>query len=133
MDFYLDEENCYQRLLHDWLHYGSLIIAVDFDDTIYDFHKLGRSYADVINLLKRWKPYAKIIIWTSHTEDEFPAIQEYCDSIGLEIDGINTDAIPNVKGRKMYANVYVDDHAGLPSTYRMLYRLIENIEKGFKK
>ena len=44
LDFYLYEENCYQRLEDEFKKYGKLIFCVDFDDTIYDFHKLGRSY-----------------------------------------------------------------------------------------
>ena len=42
MDFYLSDENCYQRLEDEFKKYGKLIFCVDFDDTIYDFHGLGR-------------------------------------------------------------------------------------------
>lgn len=52
MDFYLDPENCYQRLEDEFKKYGKLIFCVDFDDTLYDFHNVGRTYTDVMALLK---------------------------------------------------------------------------------
>lgn len=39
MDFYLQANNSYNRLEEEFKKYGKLIFCVDFDDTIYDFHK----------------------------------------------------------------------------------------------
>ena len=55
MDYYLDEENAYQRLLNEYQQYGSLVVAFDFDNTVYDFHQQGHSYQDVICLLQNLK------------------------------------------------------------------------------
>ena len=55
MDFYLQSNNSYNRLEEEFKKYGKLIFCVDFDDTIYDFHKKGRTYENVISLLHRWK------------------------------------------------------------------------------
>ncbi len=44
MDFYLKPGNSRRRLLEEYKRYGSLVIAFDFDDTVYDFHKKGRSW-----------------------------------------------------------------------------------------
>ncbi len=41
MDFYLQANNSYNRLEEEFKKYGKLIFCVDFDDTIYDFHKKG--------------------------------------------------------------------------------------------
>ena len=130
MDFYLSEENCYQRLEDEFKKYGKLIFCVDFDDTIYDFHKLGRSYDDVITLLKRWEPYSEVVILTGNGEAKYPMIEEYMKSIGLEYKGINCDSSVSFGGRKTYANAYIDDRGGLPSIYRNLYKLITKIENG---
>lgn len=130
MDFYLSEQNCYQRLEDEFKKYGKLIICVDFDDTIYDFHKLGRTYDDVINLLKRWEPYSEVVILTGNGESQYPIIEEYMKQIGLKYKGINCDSSISFGGRKTYANVYVDDRGGLPLVYDMLHRLISKIEKG---
>lgn len=77
MDFYLSEENCYQRLKTEFEKYGKLIFCVDFDDTIYDFHKLGRSYDDVINLLHRWGNYSEVVILTGNGENKYGEIEKY--------------------------------------------------------
>lgn len=50
MDFYLQSNNSYNRLEEEFKKYGKLIFCVDFDDTIYDFHKKGRTYENVISL-----------------------------------------------------------------------------------
>ena len=128
MDFYLSEENCYQRLEDEFKKYGKLIFCVDFDDTIYDFHKLGRAYDDVITLLKRWEPYSEVVILTGNGEAQYPTIKEYMENIGIKYKGINCDSSISFGGRKTYANAYIDDRGGLPSVYRMLDKLITKIE-----
>lgn len=130
MDYYLDPNHCYQRLENEFKIYGKLIIAVDFDDTIYDFHKLGRMYFDVINLLKRWNKYAEIIIFTGNGAENFSEIEVYCHKYGIPFDGINCNSSVEVKGRKIYANAYLDDRGGLPMVYKHLLKLIEKIEGG---
>ena len=130
MDFYLSEENCYQRLEDEFKKYGKLIFCVDFDDTIYDFHKLGRSYSDVITLLKRWEPYSEVVILTGNGEAQHPIIKEYMENVGIKYKGINCVSSISFGGRKTYANAYIDDRGGLPSVYRMLDKLITKIENG---
>lgn len=130
MDFYLSEENCYQRLEDEFKKYGKLIFCVDFDDTIYDFHKIGRTYDDVITLLKRWEPYSEVVILTGNGEAQYSTIREYMKNIGIKYKGINCDSSISFGGRKTYANVYIDDRGGLPSVYKILDKLITKIENG---
>ncbi|WP_316771425.1 hypothetical protein [Pedobacter frigiditerrae] len=52
MDFYLNPFNSSARLIDEYQKYGSIVIAYDFDDTVYDFHKKGRMYNQVIDLLR---------------------------------------------------------------------------------
>lgn len=130
MDYYLSEENCYQRLEDEFRKYGKLIFCVDFDDTIYDFHKLGRKYDDVIELLHRWEKYSEVVIFTGNGEEEYPKIEKYLSDNNIKYEGINCDGFVRVNGRKTYANVYIDDRGGLPMVYRMLDKLITKIENG---
>ena len=55
MDFYLNENNITERLIEEWKKYGEIVIAFDFDNTVYDYHKKGHSYNQVINLLRECK------------------------------------------------------------------------------
>lgn len=131
MDFYLSAENCYQRLKNEFERYGRLIFfCVDFDDTLYDFHKLGRSYDDLIGLLKKWEPYSEVVILTGNGEKQYQEIREYLDANGIQYKVINCDSSVSFGGRKVYGNVYIDDRGGLPLVYEMLTTLIGEIEKG---
>ena len=129
-DFYLNERNCYMRLKNEFEKYGKLIFCVDFDDTLYDFHKKVRTYENVMKLLKRWEKYSEVIIFTGNGEDSYPMIKAYLDKYNVKYKGINCDSSVVVKGRKTYANVYIDDRGGLPLVYKHLMTLIEDIEGG---
>lgn len=130
MDYYLSEENCYQRLKDEFVKYGKLIFCVDFDDTLYDFHGYGRTYSNVIDLLQRWENYSEVIIFTGNNADKNNMISDYLKNIGIKFKGINCDSSVSFGGRKVYANVYIDDRGGLPTVYRILTRLINEIESG---
>lgn len=101
-----------------------------FDDTIFDFHCKSRTYDCVLDLLKRWQKYADIIIWTGKGEEHYENIRKYVGDLGIKIQGINCDSCVKVGGRKIYANVYLDDRSGLGETYNMLLKLLDKIEKG---
>lgn len=130
MDFYLQSGNSYRRLENEFKKYGKLIFCVDFDDTIYDFHKKGRTYEDVIQLLRRWEDYSEVIIFTGNGEDKYAMIEEYLLNNRIKHKGINCDASVAFEGRKIYANVYIDDRSGLIQVYNELLTLIEKIERG---
>lgn len=130
MDYYMNDINVYQRLENEYKKYGKLIICVDYDDTIYDFHQKGRDYCDVINLLKRWKDHAEIIIWTGCSEEKYFEMEVYLHKYGIPYQGININSSVDFGGRKVYANAYLDDRAGLSTIVNCLTTLIDKIEKG---
>lgn len=130
MDYFLSDENCYQRLKEEYQKYGKLIFCVDFDDTLYDFHKLGRTYDNVINLLHRWENYSEVVILTGNGEDKYEIIEKYLNEKKIKHRGINCDSSISFGGRKTYGNVYLDDRGGLSSVYRILDKLITEIENG---
>lgn len=55
MDYYLNKEHTFQRLLAEYKKYQSLVVAYDFDNTVYDFHKNGWQFRQTIQLLKALK------------------------------------------------------------------------------
>lgn len=130
MDYFLSEKHCYQRLVEEYKKYGKLIFCVDFDDTIYDFHKLGRTYDNVIDLLHRWENHSEVIVLTGNGEDKYEMIKNYLNEKSIKYLGINCDSSVLSMGRKPYGNVCIDDRGGLPMVYKMLDNLISKIEKG---
>ncbi len=127
MDYYLNPENSSNRLMEEDSIYKSLVIAFDFDDTVYDFHNKGRLYNDVITLLKKLKLInCYLICWTGQEDMVF--VKNYLDQNGIPFDAINENpTFHQSKSKKIYANAYLDDRAGLFQVYNELKYLTENI------
>lgn len=130
-DLYMSEMLCTDRLFKEYLEHKSLIIAVDFDDTIYDFDKKGFEYPRVIDLLKEAvKLNMKVVIYTTNQDHDL--ITDYCNEIELPIAGINKQLLPQFKDSgKLYYNILLDDRVGLSSSFGQLTRVI-NLIKGEK-
>lgn len=125
-DFYLDDNACINRLVLEYKKHNSIVIAYDFDDTVYDFHKKGRMYSDVIQLLRRAKNMGcYLIVWTGNSD--IVLITKYLNDNNIPFDAINENPpFVVVKGpRKVYANIYLDDRAGLSASYHHLKRMLD--------
>ena len=123
-----------ERLLHEWQQHGKIIIAVDFDDTLSpwalktteDLIQLDKT----LNILKTAKQTgAYITIWSACDKERFDYIRTYCNDRGLIIDSINENPIPLPYGKdkKIYANIYIDDRAGLLEALSMLEEVMYKI------
>jgi hypothetical protein len=131
-DPYLMMGKNFIRLVDEYKKYNSLIIAVDFDDTLFDFHKKGEKYNNLIKLIQDLKKLnCYIIIWTGNQDVKF--VSEYCNKNDIPFDSINEDSpvakelyLKNNQSapRKIYANVYLDDRSGLIQMYIELSYLV---------
>lgn len=128
MDFYLDLENSSKRLIDEYNKYGTLVVAYDFDDTVYDFHKKGRIYNDVINLLRELKAInCYLICWTGQEDVEF--VSSYLTENKIPFDVCNENPpFHTSTSRKVYANTYLDDRAGLHQVYNELKNLVLTVK-----
>ena len=97
------------RLVTEWEQHGKIIIACDYDDTI-----------------SPWKTAkftgAYLVIFTACDTQRYDEIKSYCKSKDLEIDSINQTPIdlPYGKNGKVYANIFIDDRAGLNESLNIL-------------
>lgn len=125
MDYYLNTENSSNRLLDEYNKYGTLVVAFDFDDTVYDFHKKGFVYHDVINLLKELnKINCYLICWTG--QEDIPFVKSYLIENSIPFHAINENPpFHKSTSRKVYANAYLDDRAGLKQVYDDLSYLVQ--------
>lgn len=129
MDFFLDDQNCIDRLISEYNKYGSIIVAYDYDNTVFDYYNKGYSYAEVIELLRECKKMGfHLTVFTSCNDDRFPDIKKYLTENNIPFDGINEtpDFIP-FKGRKVYFNILLDDRAGLSAAYKQLSSVVYSI------
>ena len=132
MDKYLKPNSAYNRLWAEYNKYGSLIVAVDYDDTLFDFHDTGGAYEMVQQLVRDLHSIGcRIIIWSG--SEDINNIDKYLTKNNIPCDLINANLIINGNwasgkdSRKVYANVYIDDRSGLEQVYNDLTKLVRNV------
>lgn len=128
MDEFLIPYANFKRLYEEYKHHGSLAIGVDFDNTLYDFHKKGYKYETVISLCVRAQALGmKIHIFTANPDHLL--VQEHCAKKGIQIEGINTCGVKlGWESRKPFYSLLLDDRAGLISAVEDLERLVNVLE-----
>lgn len=116
-----------QRLYHEWKQYGKIIIAVDYDDTLFPWkYKSSEDLVELDKLVQLLRiaheTGAYITIFTCSAPDRHEEIQKYCEKIKLPIDSINVNPVelPYGKHGKVYANIFLDDRAGLNEAINQL-------------
>lgn len=132
MDKYLKENSAYNRLYTEYQKYKSLIVAVDYDCTLFDFHGTGDSFEMVKQLVRDlYSIGCKIIIWSG--SENIDDIDVFLRKENVPYHLINENLIVNGNwasgkdSRKVYANVYIDDRAGLSEVYSTLTKLVKQI------
>lgn len=132
-DPYTNYIRCYDRIRREYLLHPQFIVAFDFDDTVYDTHKRGWEYTDVIETLKQAKEVlgAYCICWSASLPERYPKMQKHFEEMGIPCDAINENH-PNIayRGPKIYANLYLDDRSGLATSLLMLQDLIKEFPRG---
>lgn len=112
------------RLLEEWKQHGKIIIAVDYDDTIRHWRFNSEQECDkVISVIKLAKSVGVYItVFTACHSDRYEEIRKFTESKGLEIDSINSNPIelPYGNQNKVYANIFIDDRAGLNEALEIL-------------
>jgi len=132
IDPYFCTEFCVERLYREYCQHQKLIVALDFDDTIFDFHGRGNSYTQVIDLiLECQKLDFYIVIFTGTPPEKWQSIYDHCEKLGIKVAAINKNAIPLPFGNdgKIYYNVLLDDRAGIGQSYDILRKTICKIKE----
>lgn len=129
MDYYLNKENARKRLFEEYEKYNSLVVAFDFDNTVYDFHQNGWQFKKMIQLLRDLKSIGcYLIVFTANEEENF--VENYCQEQQIPFDAINENPpFYQSKSRKIYFNALLDDRAGLWQVYEELTKLVIKVKK----
>ena len=115
-----------ERLFSEWKEYGNIIIAVDFDDTVSPWKLENENSAilnEVLSILKEAQyTGAYIVPFTTCKIDRYEEIKNFFLSRGIHVSYINKNPIPLPWGNesKVYANIYLDDRAGLEQSLQIL-------------
>lgn len=121
-------KNCTIRLYNDYKKHNNLIVAFDFDNTIFDYHNNGGDYSEVISLLKDCSNlnFTMILFTSNEDKTKLDWMIEYCKHYGIKVDYINENPMMNT--RKPYYNILLDDRAGLQSAYNSLVEVVNMIK-----
>ena len=126
-DTFLNRQTCIDRLIDDYKEHGHLVVAYDFDDTVYDKGS-GSSCRQVVELLRECSRISTIdlVVFTARNPVDYGLIKDYCQSEHIRIDAINEN-VSRLKGdfgsgfqSKIFYNIFLDDRAGLYAAYETL-------------
>lgn len=126
-DRYLNDQQCIDRLLNEWEKYGMIIVAYDYDSTVFDYGGRGDKFDNMVVLLRKVKKMGcHLVVFTSCNDDRFPEIKRYLTENDIPFDSINeTPEFIPFKGRKVYYNILLDDRSGMSAAYRILSEVCE--------
>jgi hypothetical protein len=127
MDHFLNKENTYRRLFAEYEAHNSLVVAYDFDNTVYDFHNKGWKFDEVVNLLRKLKSInCYLIVFTANEDME--TVVNYLVENNIPFDGINENPpFFESASRKIYYNILLDDRAGLKECFDHLNKLYNEL------
>lgn len=134
--YYTSKSNCVKRLLEEYRKYGTLYVAFDFDNTIYDYHNKGINCSSVISLLQDCTQLGfQMILFTC--DDSVKRLRRkniFCKNNNINVHYINESPILGYT-TKPYYNILLDDRVGLQSAMQILKRVIIHlkIEKNVKE
>lgn len=112
------------RLFNEWKEHGKIIIALDFDDTISPWKIDNPDWFDEVRQVVKacQDTGAFVMIHSACAPSRYEYIKAYCQDRGIKIDSFNENPIPLPYGNvtKPYANIYLDDRAGLDQALEIL-------------
>ena len=134
-----NQQACLERLKNEYDKYGKLIVAFDFDNTIYDFHKNEGNYSEVIDLLKECIKLEFDLILFTVDEDPDKVSEKVRWLVSNDLWSyksshffVNTGPLFS-RSRKPYYNILLDDRAGLEESYNILKQVVDYANSKFSK
>lgn len=133
-DPFLSDYKCIERLVLDYVTHGHIIVAYDYDNTVYDYHSKGYTFEAVANLIREAVGYAKFIVYSCSNNARHESMKTYLKENDLPFDTINEPIVlPNGTNEgKIFFSILLDDRAGLRSSFIILDKALEIIKKGPK-
>jgi predicted mannosyl-3-phosphoglycerate phosphatase (HAD superfamily) len=127
-DRFLNSDNAFNRLLKEYREHSKLLVAFDFDNTIFDIHNDGDTFPALEQLLKDLKSIGcSLILFTCRTGTELEEAITYCTVQGYPPDFVNESTMFSNQSVKPFFNMLLDDRAGLKESYEHLTRLVKTV------
>jgi len=129
---YTNRDGVLNRLKREYLEHGKIIIAFDFDNTIYDYHNHDLDLeATICALRKAYKLGMELFCFTANSNHQLITdVVEHLLGIPYQDQKINCCSLDHLfKGRKPFYSILLDDRAGLDSTLRTLHQFMFFVEE----
>lgn len=137
MSKYFDREEVIKRLLHEYQKFGKILVAYDFDDTVFNSDD-GTSNEDIVELIIEIRPYTHLIVYTARYYGSHDVYNDIRDGAGFVVDWLKANNVSydtinknvvyiSVEGRKVYYDAFLDDKAGLKETYETLKEFLNRV------
>ena len=124
---YFQNKEIVAKLLEQYKKHQNLIVAIDFDDTIYP-NVLKDTCKQVISLARRISKLGfTIILFTCRENEQLDWAVSLTKALGINVTYVNE--CPTLNSRKPYYNILLDDKAGLGQAYECLLEAVNIIEK----
>lgn len=131
-DLFFNNSHILDRLLSEYDSGREIIIAFDFDDTVYGTYDKNDKHTKVIDILLWAQELGfKLLLFTVREGLELEFAIKYVEGLGLNPTYVNEN--PNIKSRKPFFNILLDDRCGLKQSYECLHQFLTNINKRYGK
>jgi hypothetical protein len=117
-DTYMNHDNVVDRLLTEYRLHGGLVIAYDFDNTVYDYHQRGDDYTIVTNLIRHLGKIKgmDLVVWTGTAKERYDFVERYLKDNDIPFNRINENPyFFNSSSPKIFYSILLDDRSGLES------------------
>ncbi len=128
-DFYIN------RLVKEWLTHEKIIIACDLDDTLFPYNEeCTDTCLEVLRVLKFCTEVGYHLILNTAREDvKFEDTIQFVKRLGLDPISINKMPdffkLPIGRSGKVYANIFLDDRAGLQQALTQLETAAKKVKE----
>lgn len=121
------------QLLRQYKENGSLIIAFDYDDTVFPYNVSDDELLYVRYVLRKAKKQGHTLICFTCRDSE-DKVGSFCLEHGILYDWFNESPVKlkEVGLGKIYYNIFLDDKAGLELATNTLLSVLLEIEEGEK-
>lgn len=124
-------ESQLKRLKHDYFVHNDIIVAFDFDNTVYDFHDAGLFLDDTINALQvSHRLGLSLFCFTANNNEQLVAdkiTEIFGKHHGIQINESRLDHL--FGGRKPFYSILLDDRAGLGQALEVLKGLNAHVRQ----